>query len=223
MPAPPRVGLLFALWVGVITALTGPLALINPLFIGFLQDRHDVADKLQRSQAEVDRINGEIVWDIFSGGDFGVAFANGRPVLDAEERLHMHDVSRLVRILVLLELVALGFAAWGGRLLQPETARLGSALMYGAGGVGVATLAIGAFAVLAWEAAFTLFHQLLFPPGTWTFPADSALIRLYPPGFWFDAAMVAGALILASAAALSFAGWRRIREADAEADDLATC
>lgn len=215
MPAPPRVGLLFALWVGVITALTGPLALINPLFIGFLQDRHDVADKLQRSQAEVDRINAEIVWDIFSGGEFDVAFANGRDVLDASERSHMRDVSRLVRILVILELVAIGFAAWGGRLLQPEAARLGRMLMYGAGGVGVATLAIGVFAVIAWDSAFTLFHELFFPPGTWTFPADSNLIRLYPPGFWFDAAMVAGALILASATTLSYAGWRRIREADA--------
>lgn len=221
MPAPPRVGLLFALWVGVITALTGPLLLINPMFIGVLQDRHDVADKLMRSNAEVDRINAEIVWDIFSGGEFDVAFANGRDVLDADERSHMHDVSRLVRILVILELVALGFAAWGGALLQPETRRLGRMLMYGAGGVGVATLAVGAFAVVAWDAAFTLFHELLFPPGTWTFPADSNLIRLYPPGFWFDAAMVAGALVLALAAALSYAGWRRIREADSQ--DLATC
>ncbi|MGH2488756.1 MAG: DUF1461 domain-containing protein [Candidatus Limnocylindria bacterium] len=221
MPAPPRVGLLFALWVGVITAFTGPLALINPLFIGFLQDRHDVADKLQRSKGEVDRIDGEIVWDIFSGGEFAVAFENGREVLDASERSHMHDVSRLVRILVILELVALGFAAWGGRLLQPEGRRLGRMLMCGAGGVGVATLAIGAFAVLAWDAAFTLFHELLFPPGTWTFPADSNLIRLYPPGFWFDATMVAAGLILALAATLSYAGWRLIREADTQ--DAWTC
>lgn len=212
MPAPPRVAFIFAVWVGVLTALTGPLALINPLFIGWLQDRHDVADKLQRSQEEVDRINGEIVWDIISGGEFGAAFANGRAVLDESERSHMNDVSRLVRLLVILDLVALAFAAWGGRLLRTEVRRLGRMLVYGAGGVGAATLAIGAFAVLAWDSAFTLFHELLFPPGTWTFPADSSLIQLYPPGFWFDAAMAAGALILITAAALSYAGWRRIRE-----------
>jgi len=215
MPAPPRVAFIFAVWVGVLTALTGPLALINPLFIGWLEDRHDVSDKLQRTQDELDRINGEIVWDIMSGGEFDVVFSNGMPVLDESERSHMDDVSRLVRILVILDLVAVAFAAWGGRLLQPETARLGRMLIYGSGGVGVATLAIGAFAVLAWDSAFTLFHELLFPPGTWTFPADSNLIQLYPPEFWFDAAMVAGALILASAAILSYAGWRRIREVDA--------
>jgi integral membrane protein (TIGR01906 family) len=214
MPAPPRVAFLFAFWVGVLTALTGPLALINPLFIGWLQDRHDVADKIQRSQGELDRINAEIVWDIIAGGEFAVAFANGRSVLDASERSHMDDVSRLVRILVILDLVAVAFAAWGGRLLMTEARRLGRMLIFGAGGVGAATLAIGAFAVLAWDSAFTLFHELLFRPGTWTFPADSSLIQFYPPEFWFDAAMVAGALILASAATMSYAGWRRIREDD---------
>jgi integral membrane protein (TIGR01906 family) len=213
MPAPRRVGWLFALWVGVLTLFTGPLLLINPLFIGWLQDRHDVADKLRISQDELDRINGEIVWDIFSGGDFDVAFVDGEPVLDAEERSHMSDVSRLVRILVILDLVAMAFAAWGGRLLRTEPYRLGKMLVVGAGGVGVATVGIGLFAVLAWDTAFTLFHELLFPPGTWSFPPDSTMIRLYPPEFWFDAAMIAAALVLATAAVLSIAGFRRMREA----------
>jgi integral membrane protein (TIGR01906 family) len=86
-------------------------------------------------------------------------------------------------------------------------------LVIGAGGVGMATVAIGLFAVVAWDTAFTLFHELLFPPGTWAFPPDSTMILLYPPQFWFDAAMIAAALVLATAAALSLAGWRRMREA----------
>jgi integral membrane protein (TIGR01906 family) len=212
MPAPPRVAWLFALWVGVLTLLTGPLLLVNPFFIGWLQDRHDVADKLRISQDELDRVNGEIVWDIFSGGDFDVVFTDGFPVLDTDERSHMGDVSRLVRILVILDVVAMAFAAWGGRLLRTEPERLGRMLIVGAGGVGVATVAIGLFAVLAWDTAFTLFHELLFPPGTWSFPPDSTMILLYPPDFWFDAAMIAAALVLATSATLSIAGWRRMRE-----------
>jgi integral membrane protein (TIGR01906 family) len=217
MPAPRRVGWLFAFWVGVLTLFTGPLVLINPFFIGWLQDQHHVADKLRISQDELDRINGEIVWDIFSGGDFDVEFADGEPVLDTDERSHMADVSRLVRILVILEVVAMAFAAWGGRLLRTEPRRLGRMLMVGAGGVGLATVAIGIFAVVAWDSAFTLFHELLFPPGTWSFPPDSTMILLYPPEFWFDAAMIAAGLVLVTAAALSYAGWRRVREA-AEAE-----
>ena len=216
MPAPPRVAFLFALWVGVLTALTGTLLLINPLFIGFLQDRHDVADKLRVSQDELDRINGEIVWDILTDGAFDVAFSSGLPVLGEAERAHMHDVSRLVRILIVLDLIAAWFAAWGGRLLRGEPRRLGRLLLLGSGSVGAATVGIGAFAVLAWDTAFTVFHELFFPPGTWSFPADSILIQLYPPDFWFEAAMVAGVLILLTCALLSYAGWRRIREADAE-------
>ena len=77
----------------------------------------------------------------------------------------MDDVSRLVRILVILEAVAIGFAAWGGRLLRTDPDRLGRMLIAGAGTVGVATVAIGLFAVVAWDSAFTLFHELLFPPG----------------------------------------------------------
>ena len=213
MDTPPRVAWLFALWVGVVTSLTGPLLLINPLFIGWLQDRHDVADELRLSQQELDRINGEVVWDIFSGGDFDVAFSTGEPVLDADERAHMNDVSRLVRILVILDAVAIGFAAWGGRLLRTDPDRLGRMIIAGAGSVGAATVAIGLLAIFAWDTVFTLFHELLFPPGTWSFPPDSTMILLYPPEFWFNAAMIAGGLIIATAAVLCFGGWRRIREA----------
>lgn len=214
MRTPPRVLWLFALWVGVLTLLTGPLLLINPLFIGWLQERHDVADGLHLPQDELDRINGEIVWDIFSGGDFDVTFANGEPVLDTEERSHMADVSRLVRILVILDAVAIAFAAWGGRLLRTDPARLGRLLIAGAGTAGVATVLMGVFAIAAWDSAFTLFHELLFPPGTWSFPPDSTMILLYPPEFWFEAAMIAAVLILATSATLSFGGWLRIREAN---------
>jgi hypothetical protein len=39
------------------------------------------------------------------------------------------------------------------------------------------------------------------------------MILLYPPEFWFDAAMIAAALVLMTSAALSTAGWRSMREA----------
>ena len=74
-------------------------------------------------------------------------------------------------------------------------------------------VALGLFAVVAWDSAFTLFHEVFFPPGTWAFPADSTMIQLYPADFWFDAAMIGGALILGTAAVLSYGGWRRMREA----------
>ena len=46
---------------------------------------------------------------------------------------------------------------------------------------------IAALAILiAWPIFFVQFHELLFPPGTWTFAYTDSLIRLFPEQFWFD-------------------------------------
>lgn len=67
--------------------------------------------------------------------------------------------------------------------------------MFGARPAGRALLAggcitLGAFVLLgAWglfgfDALFAWMHSLFFADGTWTFPADSLLIEMYPEGFW---------------------------------------
>src|SRR3989338_5239926 len=40
------------------------------------------------------------------------------------------------------------------------------------------------FSLTAFDLAFTLFHNLFFPQGNWTFPSDSLLIRTFPLGFF---------------------------------------
>jgi uncharacterized membrane protein len=64
-----------------------------------------------------------------------------------------------------------------------------------------------ALAVLAglsnFDALFTAFHGLFFAEGTWTFAADSLLIRTFPEQFWATAAGVWAALILLGAVALA--------------------
>jgi uncharacterized membrane protein len=65
-----------------------------------------------------------------------------------------------------------------------------------------------AFAV---RPAFLAFHELFFEPGTYLFPADSDLIRLFPEPFWFDAALAAGLAIILPALALGIIGWREMR------------
>lgn len=41
-----------------------------------------------------------------------------------------------------------------------------------------------------WEELFTLFHQVMFPQGNWSFPLDSTLITLFPVRFWQISAAV---------------------------------
>lgn len=50
---------------------------------------------------------------------------------------------------------------------------------------------------VAWNLVFTQFHEILFPPGTWTFSFSDSLIRLFPEQFWFDFALIwTGAIFL---------------------------
>ena len=49
---------------------------------------------------------------------------------------------------------------------------------------------IAAFIGLAWNIFFVQFHELLFPPGTWTFSTSDSLIRLFPELFWFYAGII---------------------------------
>lgn len=82
----------------------------------------------------------------------------------------------------------------------------------------VAVLGIlGLWAVIDFNGLFAVFHSFFFEDGTWTFPADSLLISMYPLDFWQGMAGVwaAGAIGLG---ALCFIGgcaasWRAKQQA----------
>jgi integral membrane protein (TIGR01906 family) len=40
--------------------------------------------------------------------------------------------------------------------------------------------------ILPFDKSFTLFHNIFFPQGNWMFPSGSALISLYPAGFFYS-------------------------------------
>ena len=62
----------------------------------------------------------------------------------------------------------------------------------------IALAAIALAILIAWPIFFTQFHQLLFPPETWTFAYSDSLIRLFPEQFWFDIGVLVsvGTLVL---------------------------
>jgi integral membrane protein (TIGR01906 family) len=213
--APAGVGVVFGVALALAVTLTGPLLLFNPWFTSVLQSRHQVAAAFDTSQAEVDRVTGLLLGDLYLDGDFQASFTPGEPLLDGRERSHMSDVSRLVRILAGITLAALILAVVTGAWLRNERARQGRIIVTAAAVVGtVAVVLAGIFAV-AFEPAFLAFHAIFFPPGTYLFPEGSQLIVLFPEGFWFDAALVAGAAIALTAlvaSAIGFARWRSGRD-----------
>ena len=196
--APWPISLLFGASIGLLILLTGPLLLFNPWFVSALQARHDVAESFETSQAEVDRVTGEFLADLFTDGDFE-ATLDGQPLLDDAERSHMSDVSNLVRLLVLAAVVALIVAALTGTLLRGESRRMATVLLGTAAALGAAGLVVGLVFAVAFDAAFLAFHAIFFPPGTYLFEPGSNLVTLFPGGFWFEASLIAGATVVLSA------------------------
>jgi integral membrane protein (TIGR01906 family) len=193
--------------------LAGPLLLFNPLLTSALQVRHDVPAAFGTTQAETDRVTGEILGDLFVGGTFDAAFAGEPPLLNERERSHMGDVSRLVRVLLGVTIVALVVAIVTGLWLRREPRRQGTIMLTAAGAIGAVALVLAIVFAVAFDAAFLAFHQLFFPPGTYLFEPGSKLITLFPGGFWFDASLAAGAAIILTALVVTIAGLRRRRGA----------
>ncbi len=207
--APGPVGLVFGVSLAVVITLVGPLLLFNPWFTTVLQERHAVADAFGVTQTAVTEATGDMLWDIVTDGPFDAAFPGEPPLLDAAERSHMSDVSRLVQILAAIAILALVLAAITAAWLRREPRRQGRIMLIAGGAIGLVAVVLAAAFVLAFDQAFTAFHEIFFPPGTWQFTPGSNLITLFPEGFWFDAALAAGTAILLSALVVSLIGaWR---------------
>jgi len=93
-------------------------------------------------------------------------------------------------------------------LLRPQTRLLGARSMMQGGLLTVALVfLIMLFMFLAWNMAFTVFHNLFFDPGTWQFFYTDSLIRLFPEQFWFDFGTIWTVSILAGGSLLAVLGY----------------
>jgi len=106
---------------------------------------------------------------------------------------HMLDVKKVVdafrtAMWVLAIIVALGLILL---LARPETRVEGyKALFYGGSFTVVVVIAVIVLIGLSWNFVFVQFHEILFPPGSWTFSNSDSLIRLFPEKFWFDFGLI---------------------------------
>lgn len=122
---------------------------------------------------------------------------DGEALFTQEEVSHMTDVKFLmtgamlagVILLVLVVLFALMLRSWrpGG---------LARGVFAGSWVTLALIVGVGVLAFLDWDGFFTGFHEVFFEEGTWTFAADSTLIRLYPGQFWIDAGIAALVVIV---------------------------
>ena len=175
------------------------LLFLNPIWVGFDQDRSDVAGLTGYTPSQVRQVTGSILSDlVFGPPTFDVA-VGGQPVLDERSRAHMADVRTVfaglgaVALIAALVLASMGLASRGRRWFWQATEAGASVL---AGGVVVVGLAFAVF----FDQAFELFHQVFFAPGTYTFdPRTEKLVQLFPDQFWSETsvALAVAVLILA--------------------------
>lgn len=185
------------------------LPLLLPAWMGPAQARAGALALTGWDRTELDRVTGAIVGDLVTGGgDFAVE-ASGAPVLGDDERRHMLDVRRLFAVAAAVAVVAAAGLVLVHRASRDRAAawrRLGRGALLVAG----VTVGLGALAAVAFDALFTLFHELLFPPGTWTFdPGTQRLVQLFPMGFWVETSVAAGVIVTGLALGLALAARRR--------------
>ena len=133
-----------------------------------------------------------------------------QPLYNEREIGHMLDVKVVAdsfkTVLWILVLIVFGglilLLAWpDGREYGAKAIKQGGLLTV------IIVVGVMVFMAVAWGLAFTLFHNLFFSSGTWTFSYSDSLIRLFPEQFWFDFGMLWTGLILLGGIILALIGY----------------
>jgi integral membrane protein (TIGR01906 family) len=209
----------------VVAAVATPLVVIaaavllflNPIWVGFDQDRSDAAGWTGYTSAQVHQVTGSILSDLVFGPPTFDVTLNGQPVLDERSRAHMADVRTvlgelgLVALAAAVLLAAAGVASHGRRWFW-RAVELGASVLV------VGVIVVGAAFALFFEQAFELFHEIFFPPGTYMFdPKTEKLVQLFPDQFWTETSLALAAAVLVLAVAVVIGARRRL-QASASAD-----
>ena len=214
--------------IGIATALViigGSIApFLTPQFVRFEQDRTGVAGLTGFSTGQLDQVVGQILGDlVFWRGDFAVSVGAGPmlgDVLTEPERSHMRDVRNVFTGLYLLVLVGIATLVFALRRARSSAARAAAwrGVRNGGRGLAVVIAVLGVFAIVAFDAAFEVFHRLFFSAGTYSFdPATSKLVQLFPDAFWSETAIIVGGVVIVSAIIVAWFAGRRVAGLEAAA------
>jgi hypothetical protein len=179
------------------------LLLLTPVWTHFAIDASG-GWQVTGQRASAHALSDRLVGELFTGPG---TFADLAP----DEAAHMRDV-RLV-LYGFLVLSALSVAFVGIVLVRaPRNPLNWLAVARGGLWLAMVLVALGIFAALAFDTAFTLFHEIFFPGGNWAFPATSTLIRLYPTDFWELSSAALGVLGVGGGLGVWALGRRRIAQ-----------
>jgi hypothetical protein len=193
-------GIVIAAATVVVIVVLSILPLLTPLFIHPALEAAGSARELGLDPSAVTRASDDAVRDLLSfAGTFAFAGPTGASFLDPSERAHLGDARALLWLAFAAGaasavVIVLALARHQGderRAVVRAVSRGGACAALGA-------IVVGVIGALAFSALFTLFHQLAFPGGNWSFdPSTQRLVQLYPLAFWQLAAAALGLLVIA--------------------------
>jgi integral membrane protein (TIGR01906 family) len=205
-------GWLIASATAIVILAASIAPLLAPAYIRVEQDRSGVGALTGYGPAQLDAIAASLISDlVLWQGDFAVT-VDGAPVLDERERAHMRDVRGVFAGFFALALVAAVTLVAAGRRAKGTEARfaLWRGIAAGARGLAIGLMVVGVVAILAFDAAFELFHRLFFSAGSYTFdPASDRLVQLFPERFWSETSIVVGMVALVVALVMFWQARRR--------------
>ena len=191
---PARVGLFLATVLAIIALAVLPL--LTPWFIHRALDAAGSAELLGLTETQTHKMSDRSVEQLVLGGDFDFAGPDGEPFYDPDERGHLGDARLLLGVFLVaggIGIIAIGAAlgAWRDRRAAIWTVVRRAGLT-----ASLVVVVLGFVSLVAFDSLFTLFHQVFFPGGNWSFdPSTQRLVQLYPFRFWQIASAVLGTLI----------------------------
>jgi integral membrane protein (TIGR01906 family) len=196
-----------ALMIPILLPLTAVRFLLTEPFLsleynrpGFPSDSYGftTADRLIYAPLAIEYLASGLEADYLADAQF----QDGLPLFNDRELRHMIDVQKVVRAVLVLQVVvlfvvglcllALGFRMTT-RIFLCRGLELGGYLALAI----IASLIV--LALIRWDFFFEMFHRVFFANGTWRFYYSDTLIRLFPEQLWFDAAIIIGVFTAAGA------------------------
>jgi integral membrane protein (TIGR01906 family) len=206
-----------AIAVAIVILVASVAPFLSPAWVGFEQDRVGAAALTGYSELDLHAATNAILGDLVLGsGDFAVAI-NGQPVLNDRERSHMRDVRGVFQAFGLLALLSVGVLGLAARRLRGAVGRrrFWRSVRHGAQGLAVGVAIAAGVALVAFDAAFEVFHRLFFAPGTFDFdPRTDRIVQLFPDAFWSETTIAVGAVVLGAALPVAWVAGRHVAAGD---------
>lgn len=193
-----RSAAVFVSTILVILALA-VLPLLSSSFVHVALDVAGSARLLGLEATVTHELSDRSVAELVAGpGTFAFAGPDGAPFYDEAERRHLGDARMLLWLLLVAGAIAgLLVTALLATARGSARASLWRSVSRAGATTALVVVVMAIVGLVAFEPFFTLFHEVFFPAGGWSFdPARQHLVQLYPFGFWQVAAAGLGILAL---------------------------